>query len=122
MLTESLRRLRSLVRGGREDAAAVERRRTETAVRLALGATTRRVFAMALEHGMRPVIGGAIVGLGAAVAAGRTMAGLLYEVAPYDWTVLAGAALFVLGVAAAACLAPATRAVSTPPGMLLQSD
>lgn len=103
-------------------AAAVERRRTEIAVRLALGATTRRVFAMALEHGMRPVIGGAIVGLGAAVAAGRAMAGLLYEVAPYDWTVLAGAALFVLGVAAAGCLAPATRAVNTPPGMLLQSD
>ena len=56
-------------------ASAVERRRTEIAVRLARGATTRRVFGMALDHGMRPVIMGAAAGLAAAaVAAGRAMA------------------------------------------------
>ena len=103
-------------------AATVERRRTEIAVHLALGANTRRVFCMALGHGMRPVMIGAILGLAAAVGAGRGMAALLYEVAPDDWTVLAGATLVVLGIAIAACLAPAIRAVRTPTTMLLKSE
>ena len=103
-------------------AATVERRRTEIAVHLALGANTWRVFCMALGHGMRPVMIGAILGLAAAVGAGRGMAALLYEVAPDDWTVLAGATLVVLGIAIAACLAPATRAVRTPTTMLLKSE
>ena len=103
-------------------ASAVERRRTEIAVRLALGATTRRVFGMALGHGMRPVVIGAAVGLVAGVAAGRAVAALLYEVAPHDWAVLASATLIVLGVAVAACLTPAVRAVRTPTTMLLKSE
>ena len=103
-------------------ASAVERRRTEIAVRLALGATARRVFGMALGHGMRPVVIGAAVGLAAAVAAGRAMAALLYEVAPHDWAVLASATLIILGVAVAACLTPAIRAVRTPTTMLLKSE
>ncbi len=103
-------------------ASAVERRRTEIAVRLALGATTARVFGMALGHGMRPVVLGAAAGLAAGVVAGRAMAALLYEVAPHDWTVLASATLVVLGVAVAACLTPAVRAVRTPTTMLLKSE
>ena len=103
-------------------ASAVERRRTEIAVRLALGATTRRVFGMALGHGMRPVAIGAAAGLAAAVAAGRAIAAQLYEVAPHDWTVLASATLVILGVAVAASLAPAVRAIRTPTTMLLKSE
>ena len=103
-------------------ASVTERRRTEIAVRLALGATARRVFGMALGHGMRPVVMGAAAGLTAAVVAGRSMAALLYEVAPHDWMVLASATLVVLGIALAACLAPAVRAVRTPTTMLLKSE
>ena len=103
-------------------ASAVERRRTEIAVRLALGATTQRVFGMALGHGMRPVVIGAAAGLAAAVAAGRAIAAQLYEVAPHDGTVLASATVVVLGVAIAACLTPAVRAVRTPTTMLLKSE
>ena len=103
-------------------ASAIERRRAEIAVRLALGATTRRVFGMALGHGMRPVLIGAVCGLAAAVAAGRAVATLLYEVEPHDWTVLGTATLVVLGVALTACLVPAARAVRTPTTMLLESE
>ena len=95
-------------------AAAVERRRTEIAVHLALGATTRRVFGMALGQGMRPVIIGAVFGLAAGVATGRAVAALLYEVTPHDWTVLGTATLVVLGVAGPACLVRPCRAVRTP--------
>ena len=103
-------------------ASAVERRRAEIAVRLALGATGRRVLGTTLWQGMRPVLVGALPGLAAAVAAGRLSAALLYGVAPHDGTVLGAAAAAVLGVAAAACLAPALRAVRTPPAMLLKSE
>ena len=103
-------------------AVAVERRRTEIAVRLALGATARRVFGMALRHGIRPVVIGAVFGLGAAVAAGRVVAALLYEVAPHDWMVLSASILVIVGVALAASLVPATRAVRTPTTMLLKSE
>ena len=103
-------------------ASAVERRRSEIAVRLALGATAGSVFGMALGQGMRPVVVGAVAGLVTAAAAGRAMAALLYEVAPHDWTVLASATLVVLGGGVAACLAPAVRAVRTPPAMLFKSE
>ena len=103
-------------------ASAVERRRTEIAVRLALGATARSVLGMVLGHGMRPVVMGVAAGLFAAVAAGRAMTTLLYEVQPHDWIVLASATVVVLGVAVAACLAPAVRAVGTPTTMLLKSE
>ena len=103
-------------------ASAVEQRRTEIAVHLAFGATARRVFGMALGYGMRPVAMGVAAGLAAAIAAGRAIAALLYEVAPHDWTVLASATLVVVGVAVAACLAPAVRAVRTPMMVLLKSE
>ena len=102
--------------------AAVERRRSEIAVRLALGATIWDVFSMVLGHGMRPVVMGVAAGLVVAAAAGQAMAALLYEVAPHDWTVLVSAALVVLGVAIVACLAPAVHAVRTPTAILLKSD
>ena len=103
-------------------ASAVERRRSEIAVRLALGATAWSVFGRALGQGMRPVVVGAVAGLVTVAAAGRAMAALLYEVAPHDWTVLASATLVVLGGGVAACLAPAVRAVRTPTAMLLKSE
>ena len=103
-------------------AAAVERRRTEIAVRLALGATARRVFGVSLKLGMRPVMAGAVLGLVAAVAAGQAVGTLLYEVPPHDWVVFGTATLVVLGAALAACLVPAIRAVRTPTTMLLKSD
>ncbi len=76
---------------------------------------------MALGQGMRPVVVGAVAGLVTA-AAGQAMAALLYEVAPHDWTVLASATLVVLGGGVAACLAPAVRAVRTPPAIFLRSE
>jgi len=80
------------------------------------------VFGSALGYGIRPVVSGVVLGLTAALLGGRAIGALLYEVAPDDWTVLGAATLIVLGVALAACLLPATRAVRTPPAMLLKSE
>jgi putative ABC transport system permease protein len=98
------------------------RRRTEFAIRLALGGGARRLVAMVLRQGMRPAAIGVVLGLGVSAAAGRAMAALLYEVSPYDWVVLGTAVLVVLTAVAAGCLVPAVRAVHIPVWGLLRSE
>ena len=98
------------------------RRRTEFAIRLALGGGARRLVAMVLRQGMRPAAIGVGLGLGVSAAAGRAMAALLYEVSPHDWVVLGAAVLVVLTAVAAGCLVPAVRAVRIPVWGLLRSE
>ena len=98
------------------------RRRTEFAIRLALGGGAFRLVAMVLWQGMRPAAVGVVLGLGASVAAGRALAALLYEVSPHDWVVLSAAVLVVLAAVAAGCLVPAVRAVRIPIWGLLRSE
>ena len=98
------------------------RRRTEFAIRLALGGGAFRLVSMVLRQGMRPAAIGAVLGLGASVAAGRALAALLYEVSPHDWVVLSAAVLVVLAAVAAGCLVPAVRAVRIPVWGLLRSE
>ena len=98
------------------------RRRTEFAIRLALGGGAPRLVAMVLRQGMRPAAIGVVLGLGVSAAAGRAMAALLYEVSPHDWVVLGTAVLVVLTAVASGCLVPAVRAVRIPVWGLLRSE
>ena len=98
------------------------RRRTEFAIRLALGGGAPRLVAMVLRQGMRPAAIGVVLGLGVSAVAGRAMAALLYEVSPHDWVVLGTAVLVVLTAVAAGCLVPAVRAVRIPVWGLLRSE
>lgn len=50
------------------------------------------------------------IGTVAALAAGRVLSSLLFEVSPHDSAVLASVAVLLLGVALIACLVPARRA------------
>ena len=108
------------VYGGGATRAA--RRRTEFAIRLALGGGARRLAAMVLRQGMRPAAIGVVIGLGVSAAAGRAMAALLYEVSPHDRVVLGTAVLVVLTAVAAGCLVPAVRAIRIPVWGLLRSE
>ncbi len=103
-------------------ASTVARRRAEIAVRIAVGAPVLRVFGMSFGYGLLPVAAGALFGVIPAIAAGRTMAALLYEVEPWDWQVLASALFIVLATAACACFVPALRAVRTPTTTLLRAQ
>ena len=98
------------------------RRRTEFAIRLALGGGAPRLVAMVLRQGMRPAAIGVVLGLGVSAVAGRAMAALLYEVSPHDWVVLGTAVLVVLTAVGAGCLVPAVRAVRIPVWELLRSE
>jgi putative ABC transport system permease protein len=94
---------------------AVERRRSEFGVRLALGASPSRVQREVLRSGLVPVVAGIAVGLVLAVALGRALNRFLYGVSPSDSASLgfAAGALLLAGVLAA--LLPATRAGRTNP-------
>jgi predicted permease len=94
---------------------AVERRRPEFGVRLALGASPSRVQREVLRSGLVPVVAGVAVGLVLAVGLGQALNRFLYGVSPSDSASLgiaAGALLLAGGLAA---LLPATRAGRTNP-------
>jgi putative ABC transport system permease protein len=68
------------------------------------------------------VVGGMVLGLGAAAAAAQWMRALLYGVAPSDPTALAAAAVFVALVAAAAIAVPVARATHVEPAAALRQE
>jgi predicted permease len=93
---------------------AVERRRSELAIRLALGASAGRVRRLVIQQGLTPIVIGLVVGLALGIGAARAVAAMLFGVAPAHPTVVASVAIIVLLVALAACLEPAVRAARTP--------
>ena len=91
-------------------------RSREIGVRMALGASALVVLVMIVRQTMRPVIGGAAIGVAAASAVSRILSSVLFGVSPADPVGLAGASLLVLGVAMSAGILaarPATRADPT---------
>jgi putative ABC transport system permease protein len=93
----------------------VAQRTNEIGVRIALGAQGREVIAMVIRQGMATVLIGAGIGLAAALATTRVMAGLLYEVSPNDPWTFAVVAVAVISVALAASYVPARRASRVDP-------
>jgi hypothetical protein len=93
---------------------AVERRRSELAVRLALGASAAQVRRLVMRQGLSPILVGLLVGLALGVGTARALAAMLFGVAPTQPAVVAIVATIVLVAALAACLEPALRAARTP--------
>jgi predicted permease len=85
-------------------------RRREIGVRIALGAGPGAVLRMVAREGMRPVGAGLVLGLGAALAAGRLLQSLLFEVRSWDPLALLLAPGVLFCVAMLASLLPAHRA------------
>jgi predicted permease len=91
-------------------------------IRLALGATPGGILMMVLRHGMAVAVIGIAVGVAGALAVGRAMETLLFEIAPGDVTILATAALLLLAIAAAGTYVPARRAARIDPAISLRSE
>jgi predicted permease len=92
---------------------AVEGRRGELAIRLALGASPGVVARLIIRQGLTPVIIGLGTGLGAGGAAATLASSLLFGVSPAQPGVMAAVTAIVLAVGAAACFEPALRAART---------
>jgi predicted permease len=93
----------------------VSQRSREFGVRIAFGATTRDVVRTVLRVGMQPVCLGIALGVGLAVATGRLIATLLYDVSPYAITTLSMIAILLAVVSMIAMLVPALRASRIDP-------
>jgi putative ABC transport system permease protein len=103
-------------------AHGVARRTHEIGLRIALGAERGEVVGMVIRQGMITVLIGSAIGLAAALAATRVMAGLLHEVSPTDpWTFVAVSAAVLL-VALVANYIPARRASRVDPLVALRVE
>jgi ABC-type antimicrobial peptide transport system permease subunit len=100
----------------------VGERRREIGIRIALGASPRDVFAAVLGQAAKMTFAGLAVGILAAVALTRLIAGLLYGVEPNDPATFAGAAVLVLAAALGACLVPARNAMRTDPMEAIRAE
>ena len=105
---------------------AVNQRVREIGIRVALGATTEKIYALILRHGMRLVALGAVAGLlgGAALSVLLTkiLAGKQPLVRPLDPVVFAGVTAILGGVALLACWLPARRAAKVDPMVALRAE
>jgi len=103
-------------------AYAVARRTREIGVRVALGATARRVAVAILGDGGRTVAAGVAVGAALAIGAARLLRGQLYGVSPADPATFAGAAAVLALVALVATWLPARRASHVAPTEALRAE
>ncbi|MCU1243529.1 MAG: hypothetical protein JWO71_4255 [Candidatus Acidoferrum typicum] len=101
---------------------SVSSRRQEIGVRVALGACTVDVVRMIMRQGVALIACGAAIGVAAAVAMTRFIAGELYEVKPNDPATLVIAFLLILLVGSAACWIPARRAMRVDPMVALRYE
>jgi putative ABC transport system permease protein len=101
---------------------SVARRTREIGIRLALGASPRDILTLVCRQGAGPVALGLGAGAIAAVALTRSMASLLYGVAPTDPPTLIGAVLVLAAVAAVATSIPARRASRIHPMTALREE
>jgi putative ABC transport system permease protein len=100
----------------------VAQRTHEIGIRLALGAGRRDVLMLILTQGLKLVLLGVVIGLGAAFALSRWMETLLFGVRPTDPLTFAGIAAVLLLVSLVACWIPARRATRVDPLVSLRSE
>jgi ABC-type antimicrobial peptide transport system permease subunit len=103
-------------------AGAVTERTREIGVRAALGATPGAILGMVLLQGARLAATGVVIGLVGALTLGRFLQSLLFGVDAADPLTLLAVAAVLIGVALAACLLPALRAVGIDPIAALRAD
>ncbi|MGE5835347.1 MAG: ADOP family duplicated permease [Acidobacteriota bacterium] len=101
---------------------AVAQRTREIGVRVALGARRSEVAALVIRDAIAVVGTGLVVGVIAALAAGRMLQTLLFEVSPADPVTLALVLALLIVVTLAAVLVPARRAALVDPIVALRNE
>jgi ABC-type antimicrobial peptide transport system permease subunit len=100
----------------------VSRRTQELAIRMALGADRTTLLRLVLREGLRMTLTGVAIGLAAALALSRVMAGYVYGIKSTDPLTFAAAALLLMLAALAACYIPARRAMHVDPMRALRIE
>jgi putative ABC transport system permease protein len=100
----------------------VSQRTGEIGVRLALGEAPGAIAAAIIRQGGLVTLSGLAVGLGAALAGGRLVQALLYDVSARDPVVLVVTPAILMTVALVACWIPARRASKLSPLEAMRPD
>jgi ABC-type antimicrobial peptide transport system permease subunit len=100
----------------------VEGRRREIGVRSALGAPSAAILRLIVGDGLRLAAGGLAAGLALAWLLAPLAAELLYDVAPQDAAVFAGASVALMAAAIVASAIPACRAARIDPTEALKEQ
>ena len=103
-------------------AYSVSQRTRELGVRMALGASRRRVLFLILADGMRLTLAGTAIGLTATFFLTRYVSSLLFNVPPYDPLTLVGVVAALVSISLCACYIPARRATLIDPIVALRGE
>ncbi|MGH9222070.1 MAG: ABC transporter permease, partial [Vicinamibacterales bacterium] len=101
-------------------AYTVVQRRREIALRMAIGASPRRVARSIVTESLVLAVAGAAIGLMGAIAASRFARTMLFGVAPQDPVTLVTAVVVLLAVVVAASWLPARRAALIDPARAMR--
>ena len=100
----------------------VNERTHEIGIRMALGAAGGDVLGLVVRQTVRLVVIGAALGIAGALALGRALTSLVFEVRPSDPTTLVTVTVLLTVVALAATLVPALRATRVTPLVALRRE
>jgi ABC-type antimicrobial peptide transport system permease subunit len=103
-------------------AYVVGQRTREIGIRMALGASQRRVVRETLARAATPLLAGVGAGIVGTLLLVRLMAKLLYDVAPNDPAILGSVAAGLAIIALFAAYLPARRASTVDPLLTLRGD
>jgi predicted permease len=103
-------------------AFAVARRSQELAIRLVLGAEPRSLVKRVVVQGLAPVLAGTALGLIGAVAVGRSLQSLLFEITATDPLTLALVVSLFIAIGLAACYLPARHIAAIDPVESLRAE
>jgi ABC-type antimicrobial peptide transport system permease subunit len=103
-------------------AQAAGSRTREIGVRMALGATPRKIAALVLRRGLWQLISGLGLGIAVALPATAALGGLPLLDAPSDPLLMAAIAALLLTVGLFACWLPARRAAALNPVAAIRNE
>lgn len=103
-------------------AYSVVQRQRELALRSALGATAGRIYRQVVIEGLALTAGGVVLGTAGAMALGRFLGSVLFEISALDPNTYATMPLVFLALTVVACSLPAWRAARIAPAAILRDE
>jgi putative ABC transport system permease protein len=97
-------------------------RTQEIGVRMALGATRSDILHLIAKDGVRLVLAGGVIGLGAALAVSRLLKALLFQVSTYDPLTFIAVPMLLCLVSLVAILIPARAGMRVDPAVALRNE